>query len=115
MVVNLILIPRIGFLAACWASLLSDFCHYWICIALLRKMHISVHAFKLMGVPVLGGGLSAICLFANRWSSSIIQTIFCVILAVLVYIGVVIFFKYIKKEDIVSLLHHEKRSVEMQE
>ena len=102
--VNLILIPRAGYLAACWAAILSDAVHYWMGMFFLKRIGFIFNNVKLIGIPALGGFLSAVCLLLTRWSPSIIYTFSLTILAVVVYTGTIYISKYIKKEEILSLI-----------
>ena len=105
MAANFILIPKMGYLASCWATLLSDFSHYWICIGLLRKIGFPIHTVKLMSIPALGGALSGLCLYLGRSSSSIFHIIPFVGLAFVVYVGIISLFRYITKDEIFSLIN----------
>jgi|GEM_PF-5371440 len=105
MTANFILIPKMGYLAGCWATLLSDVSHYWICMGLLRKIGFPIKAVKLMGIPALGGALSGLCLYLGRSSSSIFHIIPLGVLAVVVYVGIVFLFRYITKDEIFSLIN----------
>jgi len=100
----MILIPKIDYLAGCWATILSDFCHYWICAALLKKIGFPIQTVRLILIPALGSLLSALCLLPNRDSSSILSSLPFTGLAIVVYIGVITFFKYIGKEEMLSLI-----------
>ncbi len=101
---NFILIPKIDYLAGCWATILSDFCHYWICAVLLKKIGFPIQTVRLILIPALGSLVSALCLLPSRGSSSILPSIPFIGLAIVVYIGVIIFFKYIGKEEMLSLI-----------
>jgi hypothetical protein len=107
MAANFILIPKMDYLAACWATLLSDFSHYWICIGVLRKTGFSIHPVKLMGIPALGSALSGFCLYLSRSSSSTFHIIPFILLAIAIYVGIVSFFRYITKDEIFSLINPE--------
>ncbi len=100
----MILIPKIDYLAGCWATILSDVCHYWICAALLKKIGFPIQTVRLILIPALGSLLSALCLLPNRGSSSILSSLPFTGLAIVVYIGVITIFKYIGKEEMLSLI-----------
>ena len=101
---NLILIHKIDYLAGCWATILSDFFHYWICAALLKKIGFPVQTVKLIFIPALGSLVSALCLIPSQGSSSILSSLPFIGLAMGVYIGVIALFKYVGKEEMLSLV-----------
>jgi multisubunit Na+/H+ antiporter MnhF subunit len=105
MIANFILIPKMGYLAACWATLLSDFAHYWMCMELLKRSGFPIHTVKLMGIPVLGSALFGLCLLLSQLFSSIFYIIPFIVLAFIVYIGIIFLCKYISKEEIFSLIN----------
>jgi O-antigen/teichoic acid export membrane protein len=98
--VNALLIPKMGFLGSCWATLVSDFCHYWICIILLKRAGFYFSTLSLIAIPALGSLFSALCLLPVRGSTSLAQTITFSVLAVFVYAAIIIFSKYLKREDL---------------
>lgn len=106
---NFILIPKIGYLAACWATILSDFSLYWLSIFQLKRFGFSVANAKLVGIPAIGSALSGISLIPySGTTTSIIQAIPFVVLAILVYTGFILICGYIKKEELLSLIHPTK-------
>jgi len=101
---NFILIPKIDYLASCWATILADTFHYWICMVLLKKVGFHFNSIKLIGIPALGGVLSGLCLYLGRSSSSIFHILPFVGLAFIVYVGILSLFRYITKDEIFSLI-----------
>jgi O-antigen/teichoic acid export membrane protein len=108
-ITNVILIPKIGYLAACWATIISDFCHYWIGMLLLKKIGFPINSAKLIGTPALGGILSALCFLPIQWYHSIVSTVFFTGLAVVAYASVIYISKYMRKVDFLLLIHPTKR------
>jgi PST family polysaccharide transporter len=101
---NLALIPQMGYIGSCWATILSDFSHYWISIWLLKKSAYPLKSTKIMALPALGSLLAGLCLIPAIGSPSISRTGVCAFFYLSIYAGLTIASKYVKRDDIAIML-----------